>query len=330
MADTPAGGSTQQFTWDVSSSVPDLLADGTNSYLYGPNGTPVEQIVTSTSAATYLVSDPTGVRYQFNASGTVAGTKSYNPYGKCSSCSGSTPFGFEDGYTDPNGLVYLVNRYYDPTTAQFLSVDPLVAETGQPFAYAGDDPVNGSDPSGLITCGGFWGWVPGCGTTTDVQNGVSGATNSASSAVTNELQTIDCNAVGGGNSIFNGILGCAGDSNGPACSLPGSALAGALKPGSNEAETRAALAEQGVEIPSDYWAEPANNGKGWVFRPPGSTDDSNLIETQDAGASRKSPNGSYRIYNSEGIPIDGGGQELGAAGVGQPETHFQFPPDPEP
>jgi RHS repeat-associated protein len=151
MADTPAGGSTQQFTWDVSSSVPDLLADGTNSYLYGPNGTPVEQIVTSTSAATYLVSDPTGVRYQFNASGTVAGTKSYNPYGKCSSCSGSTPFGFEDGYTDPNGLVYLVNRYYDPRTAQFLSVDPLVAETGQPFAYAGDDPVNASDPSGLCS-----------------------------------------------------------------------------------------------------------------------------------------------------------------------------------
>ncbi len=52
---------------------------------------------------------------------------------------------------------YLVNRYYDPTTAQFLSIDPLVAVTGEPYQYAGDDPVNGSDPSGLITtpaCGG--------------------------------------------------------------------------------------------------------------------------------------------------------------------------------
>jgi hypothetical protein len=28
-------------------------------------------------------------------------------------------------------------------------VDPLVSETGQPFSYADDDPVNASDPSGL-------------------------------------------------------------------------------------------------------------------------------------------------------------------------------------
>ena len=74
----------------------------------------------------------------------------------------------------------LVNRYYDPATGQFLTVDPLVDETGRAYSYAGDDPVNGSDPSGLITCGGWLGWVPGCGTITDVQNGVSGASNEVS------------------------------------------------------------------------------------------------------------------------------------------------------
>jgi RHS repeat-associated protein len=42
-----------------------------------------------------------------------------------------------------------INRYYDPTTGQFLSVDPLVDATGQPYAYTGDDPVNGVDPLGL-------------------------------------------------------------------------------------------------------------------------------------------------------------------------------------
>jgi hypothetical protein len=36
-----------------------------------------------------------------------------------------------------------------PSTGQFLSVDPLVGETGQPYTYAGDDPVNESDPTGL-------------------------------------------------------------------------------------------------------------------------------------------------------------------------------------
>jgi hypothetical protein len=45
----------------------------------------------------------------------------------------------------------LVGRYYDPATGQFLSVDPEVDETEQPYAYTEDDPVNGVDPLGLCT-----------------------------------------------------------------------------------------------------------------------------------------------------------------------------------
>jgi hypothetical protein len=43
-----------------------------------------------------------------------------------------------------------VGRYYDPATDQFLSVDPDVAETGQPYVFTGDDPLNATDPNGLI------------------------------------------------------------------------------------------------------------------------------------------------------------------------------------
>jgi hypothetical protein len=43
----------------------------------------------------------------------------------------------------------LVHRYYDPQTDQFLSVDPDVMETGQPYAFTGDDPLNATDPLGL-------------------------------------------------------------------------------------------------------------------------------------------------------------------------------------
>ncbi len=43
----------------------------------------------------------------------------------------------------------MFNRYYDPTTDQFLSVDPDVAETGQPYTFSGGDPLNASDPLGL-------------------------------------------------------------------------------------------------------------------------------------------------------------------------------------
>jgi RHS repeat-associated protein len=43
---------------------------------------------------------------------------------------------------------HLVGRYYDPATGRFLTVDPDVAETGEPYIYTGDDPVNGVDPMG--------------------------------------------------------------------------------------------------------------------------------------------------------------------------------------
>jgi hypothetical protein len=29
------------------------------------------------------------------------------------------------------------NRYYDPSTGQFLTVDPMVGETGEAYAYTG-------------------------------------------------------------------------------------------------------------------------------------------------------------------------------------------------
>ncbi|HXO11823.1 MAG TPA: RHS repeat-associated core domain-containing protein, partial [Mycobacterium sp.] len=41
------------------------------------------------------------------------------------------------------------NRYYNPATGQFVSVDPDVAGTGEPYGYAGGDPVDNTDPDGL-------------------------------------------------------------------------------------------------------------------------------------------------------------------------------------
>ncbi len=51
----------------------------------------------------------------------------------------------------PGGMLG-VGRYYDPATSQFLSVDPLVQETGQPYGYADENPAELSDPSGLWSC----------------------------------------------------------------------------------------------------------------------------------------------------------------------------------
>jgi hypothetical protein len=47
----------------------------------------------------------------------------------------------------------VVNRYYDPSTGQFLSVDSRVDETGTPYTFTDGDPVNNSDPNGEMKIG---------------------------------------------------------------------------------------------------------------------------------------------------------------------------------
>ena len=42
-----------------------------------------------------------------------------------------------------------MDRYYDPATDQFVTVDPDLAETDQAYAFTGDDPLNATDPNGL-------------------------------------------------------------------------------------------------------------------------------------------------------------------------------------
>jgi len=42
-----------------------------------------------------------------------------------------------------------INRYYDAATGQFISVDPMVESTGNPFAYTSDNPIISTDPLGL-------------------------------------------------------------------------------------------------------------------------------------------------------------------------------------
>lgn len=46
-----------------------------------------------------------------------------------------------------------VNRYYDPTTAQFVSVDPGSVVSGSDYGYVDDNPINKIDPSGLCPWG---------------------------------------------------------------------------------------------------------------------------------------------------------------------------------
>ena len=52
-------------------------------------------------------------------------------------------------------LIYLIHRYYDPESGQFLAVDPAVEATGAPYVYAGDNPVIATDPAGACPASGL-------------------------------------------------------------------------------------------------------------------------------------------------------------------------------
>jgi RHS repeat-associated protein len=61
----------------------------------------------------------------------------------------TTALGYDGQYTDGDtGLIYLRARYYDPSTGQFLNVDPAVEATLSPYTYAQDDPLSKTDPTG--------------------------------------------------------------------------------------------------------------------------------------------------------------------------------------
>ena len=173
------GTGTTHYTWDNASSIPRLVSDGTWDYVYEPgSNVPIEQISTtgSTPTADLLITDANSAvkgLVQLSAGaqqGKLVNYVDYDAYGNPITGAGGAPapgglrvpqmgisattaFGFGGGYTDPTGLIYLVHRYYDLATGQFLSVDPLLNGIQQPHVYASDDPVNSTDLGGEIVNG---------------------------------------------------------------------------------------------------------------------------------------------------------------------------------
>jgi RHS repeat-associated protein len=146
-------GTKSSFSWDVSAGLSLALEDGTNAYVYGPVGLPLEQV--SGSTALWFHHDQLGSTRLFtNGAGNTVAAYAYTPYGNMSGSSGtaSTPLLYAGQYRDSeSGFYYLRARYYDPTVGQFLSVDPDASVTRAPYSYAEGAPIDQSDPTGLDT-----------------------------------------------------------------------------------------------------------------------------------------------------------------------------------
>lgn len=151
-------GATTTFTWDKTGGLPMLLVESLEGvdthYLYGPGGQAYAEIGDDGTTTRYLHHDQIGsTRLITNPAGSPVATATYDAYGTPTHTTGTqSHLGYTGQYTDTEtGYQYLRARYYDPTTGQFLTVDPLVAITRERMEYGSGSPTNRVDPTGLCS-----------------------------------------------------------------------------------------------------------------------------------------------------------------------------------
>ena len=147
------GGATSTFTWDVSGSLPLLLSDGTSQYIYGPSGTPIEQLsgtpgisrvgngTTANGKVTSLsISLPSGLQANDQvliASTQPASTTVTAPSGYASVTSVTS------GGNKPTSTTVFRHAFAsgDPTSVTFTYSSSHTAQTLVAVAYRGVDPT---------------------------------------------------------------------------------------------------------------------------------------------------------------------------------------------
>ena len=144
-------GQPTNYTLDLNAGLTQVLADGTNSYLYG-NG----RISQTNTVTEYFLSDALGsVRQLTNASGAITYAKGYDPYGVVTSTSGASQsaYGYTGEQQDASGLTYLRSRYYASGKGRFLTRDTWAGNANMPMSfnrwnYVDGNPINRIDPTG--------------------------------------------------------------------------------------------------------------------------------------------------------------------------------------
>jgi RHS repeat-associated protein len=107
------------------------------------------------NSVSYYQSDALGsVTSLTSSSGTIAGTYTYDSFGKLSAATGSVinPFQYTGREFDiETGTYFHRARYYDPNVGRFLSEDPTGFGGGTAFyRYVNNRPTVAFDPSGLV------------------------------------------------------------------------------------------------------------------------------------------------------------------------------------
>ena len=133
-----------QLTWDTNGSLPLVLSDASNDYIYGPSGTPVEQVSLASSTPTYLTYSPSNDTWlSTNSAGDETGYWGYDAFGNLSFGTPTSAFGYSGQYVDRDHVAgQRWARWYQTQTGGFTSRDPAFESTDAAYTYAVGDPVN--------------------------------------------------------------------------------------------------------------------------------------------------------------------------------------------
>ncbi|MCL4561763.1 MAG: hypothetical protein M1281_14290, partial [Chloroflexi bacterium] len=148
-------GTNTTFTLDQAGGLTQVLADGTDTYLYG-NGRIAQA---STEDTQYFLGDALGsVRQLADSTGEVVLGKSYDPFGEelYSQGEATSSYAFTGEWMDSySNLLYLRARYYSLGDGRFISKDTWQGDNNAPMSYnpwlyAYANSINYIDPTGLL------------------------------------------------------------------------------------------------------------------------------------------------------------------------------------
>ncbi|MEV7934051.1 RHS repeat-associated core domain-containing protein [Curtobacterium sp. NPDC089185] len=169
------GGSAYRYTYGKSGTLTarTVAGVGTASVLNDPSGgRPVDLRTTDGTTTMWIINGIGNPAAAITDQGAKAYTVSYSPYGgENVSCGDSSiqwqqnPFGFKGGTrasSTSNGLTKFGYRWQSAVTGGWIERDtldaPLDPNNANRYAFAGSDPINGSDPTGRSDVGTFLGF----------------------------------------------------------------------------------------------------------------------------------------------------------------------------